>query len=178
MYYNWQMKCLPTNLACGFFLSIFLLGACVNNETANNANLSANRTANYANENKIPPKDDVEELERIVKLPFQPEETTWRETDVNAATGEKKLTAVLKFLAEDANKIIAQAETYKPAVVSDIDAEDWFPAELIAQSQLSGDGHLKGKSYAANDFLQTPYSNGKLTRIDDTDYFVLELISF
>jgi hypothetical protein len=162
----------------GFLLSIFLLSACVNNETDKNANLSANKTANYANENKIPPKDDVEELERTIKLPFHPEEATWRETDLNAAKGEKKITAVLKFLSEDANKIIAQAETYKPVVAVDIDAEDWFPAELIAQSQLSGDGNLKGKSYAANDFLQQPYTNGKITRIDDTDYFVLELTSF
>ena len=169
------MKCLPTNLICGFFLSIFLLGACVNNETDKNANLPKNKTANYANENKIPPNDNVEELERIVKLPFHPEEATWRETDLNTPEGEKKLTAVLKFLSEDANKIVQQAEKYKPATAVDIDAEDWFPAELIAQSQLSGDENLKGKSYAANDFLETPYTNGKITRIDDTDYFVLEL---
>ncbi len=172
------MKCLPTNLICGFFLSIFLFSACVNNETDKNANLSANQTANYANDNKIPPKDDVEELERIIKLSLHPEEATWRETDLNAPKGEMKLTAVLKFLSEDANKITAQAEKYKPVVASDIDAEDWFPAELIAQSQLSGDGNLKGKSYAANDFLHTPYTNGKITHIDDTDYFVLELTSF
>lgn len=172
------MKCLPTSLMFGFLLSIFLLGACVNNEADKNANLSANKAVNYANENKIPPKDDVEELERIIKLPFHPEEATWRETDLNAPNGEKKLTVVLKFLSQEANTIIAQAEKYKPAEALDIDAEDWFPAELIAQSQLSGDGNLKGKSYAANDFLEAPFTNGKITRIDDTDYFVLELTSF
>jgi len=171
------MKSLPTNLACGFFLSIFLLGACVNNETDKNANLSANKTANYANDNKVPPKDDVEELERIIKLPFHPEEAIWRETDVNSPKGEKKVTAVVQFLSEDTNKIIAQAETYKPVAAVDIDAEDWFPAELIAQSQLSGDGNLKGTSYAANDFLQPPFTDGKITRINNTDYFVLELTS-
>jgi hypothetical protein len=37
---------------------------------------------------------------------------------------------------------------------------------------------LKGAAYAANDFLQSPYNNGKLTRINDTNYFVLELFSF
>ena len=172
------MKCPPTKLICGFFLSIFLLSACVHNETDKNANLSANKPADYANENKIPPKDDVEELERIIKLPFHPEEATWRETDLNALNGEKKLTVVVQFLSEDANKIVEQVEKYKPAVASDIDAEDWFPAELIAQSQISGDINLKGKSYAANDIFQSPYINGKITRIDDTDYFVLELTSF
>lgn len=172
------MKCLPTNLICGFFLTVFLFSACVKNETDKNANLPTNKTANSANDNKIPPKDDVEELERIIKLPFHPEEATWRETDLNASNGEKKITVVVQFLAEDANKIIAQAEKYKPATAADIDAEDWFPAELIAQSQLSGDGNLKGKSYAANDFLEAPFTNGKITRIENTDYFVLELTSF
>ena len=172
------MKCLPTKLICGFLLSIFLFSACVKNETDKNANLPTNQTTNYNNDNKTPPMDDVEELERIIKLPFHPEEATWRETDLNAPNGEKKLTVVLKFLPEDANKIVAQAEKYKPAESLDIDAEDWFPAELIAQSQISGDINLKGKSYAANDFFQSPYTNGKVTRIDDTDYFVLELTSF
>ena len=162
----------------GFFLSLFLFSACGKNETDKNANLPTNQTANYNNDNKTPPMDDVEELERIIKLPFHPEEATWRETDLNASNGEKKLTVVLKFLSEDANNLVAQAEKYKPAVASDIDAEDWFPAELVAQSQISGDINLKGKSYAANDFFQSPYINGKVTRIDNTDYFVLELTSF
>ncbi len=171
------MKCLPTNIICGFFLIIFLQSACVKSESDKNTNPPANKAANYVNDNKTPPKDDVEELERIIKLPFHPEEAIWRETDLNASKGEKKLTVVLKFLAEDASKIVEQAEKYKPAASVDIDAEDWFPAELIAQSQLSGDGNLKGKSYAASDFLEAPYTSGKITRIDNTDYFVLELTS-
>ncbi len=68
-----------------------------------------------------------------------------------------------------------QAGTYKPAAEADIDAETWFPAELIAQSQLSGDESLKGTAFAADDFLHEPYNQGKITRINDTNYFVLEL---
>ncbi|MBA2495293.1 MAG: hypothetical protein H0V31_11430 [Acidobacteria bacterium] len=177
------MRISPTKLCCVFILSIFLFNGCGKNENSN-INQPINQTAN--NDNANIPKDDVEELERIIKLPFHPEEATWRETDletkgsdnrVPAANG-KKLTVVLKFSAEDANKIIEQAEKYKPAAASDVDAEDWFPAELIAQSQLSGDENLKGKSFVANDFLQPPYVNGKITRISNTDYFVLELTSF
>ncbi|MDQ3042529.1 MAG: hypothetical protein M3R11_09180, partial [Acidobacteriota bacterium] len=73
--------------------------------------------------------------------------------------------------------IVASAERYKTPAPADIDAEDWFPPELVAKSQESGDASLKGIGYAANDFLQPPYSNGRLTRINDTDYFVLELFS-
>ena len=52
-----------------------------------------------------------------------------------------------------------------------------LPPELIAQSQGSGDEILKGKSYAANEFFSESYKNGKITRINDTDYFILELTS-
>ena len=172
------MQFLPKKLICGFLLSIFLFSACGKNETAKNANLPTNKAANYNNDNKIPPLDDIEELERIIKLPFHPDEATWRETDSDTPKGGKKITVIVKFLSEDANKIVVQAEKYQPVVAVEVDAEDWFPAELIAQSQISGDINLKGKSYAANDFLQSPYTNGKVTRIDNTDYFVLELTSF
>lgn len=172
------MKCLPTTFLCAFLLSTLLFSACGKNETGKNANLPANQTGNFANENKIPPQDDVEELERIIKLPFHPEEAIWRETVLETPQDGKKLTVVLKFSTEEANKIVEQAEQYKSITDVEVDAEDWFPAELIAQSQISGDVNLKGKSYNANDFFQSPFSNGKITRINNTDYFVLELTSF
>ncbi len=162
-------------MVCAFFLGVFLFNGCGRQETEINVNQATNKTANTANENKIPPQDDIEELERIIKLPLHPEEATWRETGLNDQNGEKKLTIVLKFLPEDADKITGQSEKYKTADNVDVDAEDWFPAELIAQSQISGDVNLKGKSYAANDFFQPPYTNGKITRIENTDYFILEL---
>lgn len=157
--------------------------ACGSNQTAN-AN-SANQTTNSAKSNSAALiKDDIEELEMTIKLPFHPEEAVWRE-DVLGKTSDnrvpaptdKKLIAVLRFLKDDADKVVVQAEKYKPAAPNIINSENWFPAELIAQSQTSGDETLKGKSYAANDFLNAPYSDGKLTRIDGTDYFVLELFA-
>jgi len=119
-----------------------------------------------------------------IKMPFHPEEAVWRE-DVLGKSGDnrvpaptdKKLTAVLRFLKDDAAKITAQAEKYKPATPATINTEKWFPAELIAQSQTSGDETVKGSSYPANDFLNPPYSDGKITRIEGTDYFVLELFA-
>ena len=156
--------------------------------TNDNSNVSA--TANQFEQNKKNnaniSKDDIEELGKIIKLPMQPEEASWREdisenqeNDNGAPTSpRKKLTVVLKYSAEDAQKIVEQSDKSKPAFASDIDAESWFPPELVAKSQESGDENLKGTSYAANDFLQEPYKNGKLTRINDTDFFVLELTSY
>jgi len=173
-------------LMFNFLLLIILLNACSRNDSvdSNSTNINAPMPANVNAENV--PQDNVEELAKIIKLDFTPEEATFSEVNPNtknnnrsvSAPNEKKLVAVLKFSSENANQVAALAEKYKPAIPADIDAENWFPAELIAQSQLTGDESLKGSAYAANDFLQTPYADGKLTRINNTDYFILELTSF
>ena len=85
------------------------------------------------------------------------------------------MTAVLHYLPEDTPKLIALTEKHKPAEAVELEVESWFPAELIAQSQTSGNETIKGNAYAANDFLQSPYSTGRITHISGTDYFVLEL---
>ncbi len=172
-----------------FCLSFFFLCSCAKIENGDKSkNSPANQTASGAAEinDAQATKDDLEELEKIIKLPAAPEEATYREDDLNAqnkeqnanAPAEKRLTAVLKFSAQDASRIVEQAAKYKPAQASEIEAEDWFPAELVAQSQLSGDETLKGEMFAADDFFQPPYAHGNLTRIRNTNYFVLELSTF
>ena len=161
---------------CVFFLIVFLLNACSGNKNANvNSSASdANQTANSIAE--IHPQDDVEELVKIVKLPFTPVEATYSEFNLSAGEPNKKrLVVILRFSAADADQIAANAEKYRTPAPADIDAENWFPPELIAKSQETGDGSLKSVEYAANDFLQPPYTDGRLTRINDTDYFVLEM---
>ena len=166
----------------------FLFPACPANQSPNvnsgASNQAVNSAANANADSNI--KDDVDELGMIIKLPFQPEEAVWREENptkaandnsVPPAPDDKKLLVVLRFSKEDAAKIAAQAEKYKSPVREVINNESWFPSELTAQSQISGDETLKGTTYAANDFLQMPYSDGKLTRIDETNYFVLELFA-
>jgi hypothetical protein len=152
------------------FLSlVFLLSGCVGGDTANKR--TSNRAQN-SNANASPAKDDVEEFTKLVNLFVTPEEVVWRETETQNG---KKLIAVLNYSPQDAQTIVAQAEKYRPALSGELDAEDWFPPELIAKSQESGDEILKGKNYGANDFFSESYKNGKITRIEGTDYFVLEL---
>ncbi|HXG85129.1 MAG TPA: hypothetical protein VNI84_14005 [Pyrinomonadaceae bacterium] len=169
------MKISRKNILTVFCLGVFFLNACAGNENAGSSTQSNQPTADSGKENNAPVvKDDADELGKIVNLPFAPEDATWRE-DAAAAPNRKKMTAVVKFSAEDAANIVRQAESLKPAVNSAIDAETWFPAELIAQSQLSGDETLKGATFAADNFLRPPYNQGKITRISETNYFVLEL---
>ena len=149
-----------------------LMTGCASNSPNITANSSVanSQAVNPADSNAV--KDDLEDFRQIVKLPFEPEEVVWRE---ESPDGKKKTTAVLRFAPPDTEKIAAQAGTYRAGTPAVIETETWFPAELIAQSQLSGDETVKGTTYAANDFLQPPYMNGKLTRIENSDYFVLEL---
>lgn len=173
-FYNYRMNFPLKKILSILSLSIFLLTACSKpdfvNQNDNSAQINTNQ--NGGKDNAPLTKDDVEELGKIIKLPFAPEEVMWREESVNAPN-RKKLTAVVRFSAEDAARIAEQAGNNKSAAA--IDAETWFPAELVAQSQLSGDESLKGISYPADNFFQPPYNQGKITRINDTNYFVLEL---
>lgn len=171
-----------------FCFGAFFLTGCLRIEIANqNANLAAAQANQAAEKNAAQSvKDDVEELGKIVNLPATPEEATYREENFSTGNSEnqasapnrKKLTAVLKFSPEDAGRIVEEAGKYKPFAESKVDAEAWFPAELIAQSQLSGDETLKGASFAADDFFRPPYSAGKITRLANTNFFVLELTTF
>ena len=162
-----------------FLLTIGFLSACSGNKNANVNSLTSNgnQTANSISE--IVAQDDVEELGKIIKLPVVPSEATYIESNFNnGESGDnKKLVVALKFSTADANQIAASAAQYKPPAPADVDAEDWFPPELVAKSQETGDASLKGIEYAPNDFLQSPYTKGRLTRLNNTDYFVLELSS-
>lgn len=182
-FYNGKM--INSRSVSGIFivLIIALQIGCSGNDPQD-ANLAANSSS--PNASAVAPKDNVEDLANIIKLNVEPEEATYAETNLNDQHGEqnlpgpneKKLVAVLKFSPEKAAQIIAQAEKYQPPAASETSAESWYPAELTAQSQLTGDGTIKGITYSAQDFMQAPYRNGKLTKIDNTNYFILELITF
>lgn len=165
---------------------LIFLTACAEDDAGNLNSNSAAKNSNSSTPVAVVPKDDVEELGKIIKLPFIPEEATYYEfnlTDKNSeprvpAPIDKKLVAVLRFSETDANQIVANALKFKSPAPADIDPETWFPPELVAKSQETGDSSLKGVEYAASDFLQTPYAKGRLTRVNETNYFVLELFSF
>ena len=152
-----------------------LLSACSTAPVAN-TNLAQPNT----NQNRPSASDKSEELELLIKIPAEPEETVFREDAANAVDGiqpqyAKKLTAVLKYSAAESVKLSESLEKSSPPLSASINVEPWFPAELIAQSDLSGDDTVKGYSYPALPFFQPPYNEGTITRIEGTNYFILEL---
>lgn len=149
----------------------------------NPENVNMNSSPTNANLNTNQVKDDVAELLLVIRLPEVPTEAVWREETLgnasNRAPGptDRKLTAVLKYDDATAAKLLSLIEKHKKPESTEIGAENWFPEELVAQSQVSGNEMLKGTTYGANDFLNMPYGNGKITRIENTNYFVLELFT-
>jgi hypothetical protein len=170
-----------TNLSLQVLLSISLLFA-VSCSDSNVANSTENSNTGMTNtETSNVPKDNAEELATLINLPQIPDEkegerADWREE--NVASKGKKLTAILKYNSENAAKIVALAGKHKPATVAEVGTEEWFPEELTAQSQLSGNESLRGTVYGANDFYNPPYVQGRLIRIQETNYFLLELTAF
>jgi hypothetical protein len=129
-----------------------------------NSNTSANANASQTNSNAT--ETNVEELGMLVNVP----EVFWRQD-----AQHKKITAVLRLSQPEATKLIADAEKVRPPQQVNINPESWFPPELIAQGDTSGDDTLNGKSYAANAFFQDPYNEGRIIKIEDSDYFILEM---
>lgn len=141
-------------------------------EVNDNVNINVDPNANVAEDNET-------ELNNLVNLPFDPVENLYREDTQTDPSGNntpapaRQLTAVLKFSDEDTEKLIEKLTSDGEGFESKIDSEPWFPAELIAKSQTSGDESIKGTGYKADLFYKPPFNSGSLTRVNDTNYFVL-----
>ena len=129
---------------------------------ANNA-MAPGETGNSARTN-------VEELALLVNMPYEADDVVWKEDSAH-----KKVTAVLHFSRPDADKIAADAASRQSPKDVIVPSESWFPAELIAQSEMGGDDGLKGQAYSADAFYMEPYTTGRIVRVMDTEYFVLQL---
>ncbi len=161
------MMKIKTATILALFVSTTSFLACVDAGGNANSTRPANAPASAEKPNSL--KTNAEELGLLVRVPYQTEDIVWKED-----TAKKRILAVIRFSPEDANKLVAEAGA-AGTPESSIPVESWFPNELIAQSETSGDAALKGLSYPANAFVQEPYTIGKITRIDGTDYFILEL---
>lgn len=149
--------------------SQIFLGCSAKNGNTNAANASADNSSNTAQSG---PKDNIEELGMLVRLPFVPDEVAWEEKPE-----QKKLTAVLRFSPENAAKMAAEVAKNGQPSADTLTVESWYPNELIAQSELTGESTVKGQSYPAEAFLNPPYTKGKITRVENTDYFILQISS-
>ena len=157
----------------GFILAFFLAGALVSacgGPANSNAASNAATAANSRNEAANATKTNVEELGLLINMPYEAEEVVWKDDPQH-----KKLIAVLRFSPDDSKKLVAEAEKVKAPDKITLPTQTWFPPELIAQGDLGGEDTVNGLTYPANQFFQPPYTDGRITRVDGTDYFVLEV---
>lgn len=156
-------------LALALFVFIAVLCAC--GKRGGNANAApAANTAAVPGEGADTARTNVEELAVLVNVPYEPDDVVWKED-----AAHKRLTAVLHYSKADADRITADASERQAPQSVTIASEVWFPTEIVAQSEMSGDDALHGNSFDAKDFLMEPYNAGRVVRISDTDYFVLQL---
>lgn len=136
-------------------------------------NVNENSNLNISNSDANIVEDNEVELREKINLPFEPiGDSPWQE---DTKSVPNKLKAVLKFSEEDTQKLLEKVRGGNKSLAVSIDAESWFPAELIAKSDSTGDTTLKGIEYSATDFVKSPYSEGNLIFIDGADFFVLNL---
>jgi hypothetical protein len=160
------MKSTGSGIILSLILAALTLAACGTTDISNSA---ANVESSAAsNSNSV--KTNIEELGMLVNVPYESDECSFKEFP-----SQKKIVAVLRFPQNEANRLVADAEKIRPAERVSVAPESWFPAELIAQSETTGDDMLNGQSYAANAFFQDQYNDGRITHIDQTDYFILEI---
>jgi len=165
--YNQLMPLNRFHTILTLFIFTGLLAACGGG--ANTAS-PARPTANVSAENVNAARTNVEELGVIVNVPYEAEDIAWKED-----ADHKRVRAVLRFSPADSARVVAEAEAFGRPENTTLASETWFPDELIAQSDMSGDSSLRGQAYPANRFFQEPFTSGRLVRVDGSDYFVLDL---
>jgi hypothetical protein len=146
---------------------VFSTGCTSDSSKNGNGNLMPSSGA-VANQDS--PSDKLEDLKLLIRVPYEAEDAVWR---VDPRT--KKLTAVIIFTPEDSAKLLAELKTKGEGTSAEIALESWFPEELIAKSEMSGDSELRGTSYSADPFFLDPYKNGRVIHIEETEIFVIEL---
>lgn len=164
-----------TKAALILSLTIIIFTACAEtpeqaNSTPNIKEISANLNDPDSPERKA--NDHIEELGDLINMQAAPTDAKWRE---ESKDGIRTLTAVIRFEKADADKLETSSANHGEMQSVDIPVQEWFQSELITQGEFSADLTLKGRSYPANEILKEPFNTGKLTRIEDTDYFIAEI---
>ncbi|REJ78823.1 MAG: hypothetical protein DWQ47_05100 [Acidobacteria bacterium] len=182
--YYFRMIC-PRWCVYTILLSILIFSGCVEDKDYGEANQlrppeDTNRPINLnVNSNENIAEDNAIKLSELVEIPYEPEQdSVWREEEIaEDAGGGKKLTAVFRFSKEDGEKIREELSSKGQPFDAKVDPETWFPPELAARSSTTGDETLKGKGYNASSLAKGPYKTGTFVHIDETDYFVLTLLT-
>ncbi len=135
-------------------------------DRSTSANSKVNRVAS------VPKKanDKAEELGMLINFTLLPEDIVWQQFE-----SPKKIIAVFRLDEGDTRNLAEQLAAGSQGAAKSVTVEDWFPTELIAGGEATGGSTVDGTAYPADGFYQPPFSQGTITRINNTDFFVLEI---
>lgn len=108
----------------------------------------------------------------LINFTLEPEDIVWQHSE-----SPKKIVAVFRLEPEDTKKLADQLSSKGEGAARSVNVEDWFPTELIAGGESTGGSSVDGTAFPADEFFQAPFTQGTITRVNDTDFFVLELIA-
>lgn len=131
-----------------------------------------------ANENQgnrvasIPKKanDKAEELGLLINFTLEPEDILWQQSE-----SPKKIVAVFRLDEESTKTLSDKLAGKTQGAARTVNVEDWFPAELVTGGEATGNSSVDGTAFPADEFYQAPFTQGTITRINNTDFFVLEI---
>jgi hypothetical protein len=133
---------------------------------AGNSNVAGNTAA----ETTSKANTNAEELGLLINFSWETEDLAWKRDDAR-----KTLVAAFRLSPEDVKKLSDQLSSKGQGAPKEVAVEEWFPAELVAQGESRGSSTVPATAFPANDFYQPPYTEGTISRVDSTDYFVIEL---
>ncbi len=127
-------------------------------------------------------RTDVAGLAALVTLSRLPLATTWQQTrigDGNFGPSDLRLVAVLQFSPNDAKFVETTARQSAQPRSEEIEVLPWFPATIRQGAKRGSNGALvlRGQSFKPDAFARMSLQNGKLVRVEKTDFFVLSLFS-
>ena len=131
---------------------------------------NSNVTGNTAAETTSKANTNAEELGLLINFSWETEDLAWKRDDAR-----KTLIAAFRLAPEDVKKLSDQLSSNGQGAPKEVAVEEWFPAELVAQGESRGSSTVPATAFPANDLYQPPYTQGTISRVDSTDYFVIEL---
>ncbi len=159
-----------------FIFCILSFAACNGNDAANNGNQVNTVSRGEQPSPSDQAKDNIEELGSIINLSFEPEDVAWQDNAANSTNGNvRKLVAVLRYSPENTKRVVAAAVKTGQGTPGTRGTETWYPAELVSQGEIGGDDSVNVVTYSAGEFLRPPFTEGKLSAVENSDYFILEL---
>ena len=165
------MTRLKFGLIVAFILSVAFLAGC-SGAGSSNANTSGNAANEAQAGSQRKGNDNLEELQALVPITFEPEEVVWRTSE---SGGKQRLVAVLVLTSDDHRKLAGKYGGTPTDV--QVNVEQWFPVELVTMGESSGENTFAGKAFPAAEFYQSPFTSGSIVFVPETNYIILDLQS-